>query len=284
MAEIIGTAQTNEGAVSVPASAGNADGGADQAREEYSDSEFTDTAQDSEEVAGKDGADGGKKAAENQSGQSDTRTEKERNSENARRRREAERKRELQAAREAAIIETLGGKNPYTGDPVTDSDDVKEYLLMRKIEQDGGDPIADYHKAAKEEARNAKKEAEAAIKTEEWYRNDRDAFRTKHPDVDVSELISDPMFRQYADGRVGTVPLAELYDGYQALAREFEKKSRKIASQMVANKKASPGALAGTGTQTSGFYTREQVARMSQKEVSEHYDDIRKSMAKWSSD
>lgn len=50
---------------------------------------------------------------------------------------------------------------------------------------------------------------------------------------------------------------------------------------MLANQKASPGALASSGTNDSGFYTPEQVKKMSQKEVSDNYEKIRASMSKW---
>ena len=60
---------------------------------------------------------------------------KEQNSENSRRRRESERQQEMKAVREKAIIDTLNGKNPYTGEPMTDSADVEEYLTMREIEK-----------------------------------------------------------------------------------------------------------------------------------------------------
>ena len=77
------------------------------------------------------------------------------------------------------------------------------------------------------------------------------------------------------------LPLAVIYESYSGLLAEFEKKSKRIAKQMLANQKASPGALASSGTNDSGFYTPEQVKKMSQKEVSDNYEKIRASMSKW---
>ena len=115
----------------------------DKDTETLNDVEFTDNS-DSDTPQGGDA----KKETEEQP------QTKEQNSENARRRREAERKAELererQTAREQAIIETLNGKNPYTGEEMKDSTDVQEYLTMREIEKNGGDPLSDYPKHLKQ--------------------------------------------------------------------------------------------------------------------------------------
>ena len=211
-------------------------------------------------------------------------------SENAHRRREAERKAELekarQTAREQAIIETLGGKNPYTGEDMKDSSDVQEFLLMREIEKEGGDPLSDYSKHLKVKEREksqakAKKDAEA-----EWYRNDKEAFASKYPDVDVNSLIENKRFNRYAEGKVGSVPLSEIYEGFieseSELRAEAEKTAYQKAQQQLANAKASPGSLSSTNQGDTVFFTREQVQKMSQAEVSRNYDKIRASMSKWS--
>ena len=89
------------------------------------------------------------------------------NSENARRRREAERRAEIkkaeEAAREQAIIETLGGRNPYTGEEMKDHTDVEEYLAMREIDKEGGDPLTDFSKFQK---RKERERAEQAVRNE----------------------------------------------------------------------------------------------------------------------
>ena len=77
---------------------------------------------------------------------------REQNAENARRRREAERQKELADTRNKAIIEALGGKNPYTGGEMKDAEDVREFLTMREIENGGGDPVGDYSKHQKDAA------------------------------------------------------------------------------------------------------------------------------------
>ena len=74
------------------------------------------------------------------------------NAEFARKRREAEKEEAVKKARVDAIKEVLG-TNPYTKKPIEDADDVEEYLLMKQIENDGKDPIADYPEYVKKQAR-----------------------------------------------------------------------------------------------------------------------------------
>lgn len=210
------------------------------------------------------------------------------NSENARRRRsyrEKELQRARQAAREEAIIETLGGKNPYTNEEMKDSADVEEYLLMKEIEKQGGDPLSDYSKHLK--SRERKKAAALANteKAKEWYRKDGDDFSAKYPDVNIQELIGNEQFARYAEGKVGEIPLWQIYEGYvgmvEALKADAEKSANQKARQQLANAKASPGALSSTNPPENSYFTREQVQKMSKEEVHKNYDKIRASMSKW---
>lgn len=214
---------------------------------------------------------------------------KQNNSANARRRREAERKAELdkarQAAREQAIIETLGGKNPYTNEDMKDSTDVEEYLLMKEIEKNGGDPLSDYSRHLKAKQRENAEKLSKDNADKEWYRNDREAFAKKYPDIDIGELIGDEQFINYSNGKVGEMPLCEIYEGYakmlDKLKADAEKSANTKAQQQLANAKASPGSLASTNTNDNGFFTREQVQQMTKEEVHKNYDKIRASMSKW---
>lgn len=266
MPEELKTAETNEGEV-IPSEGGNADTDQTKATEKENEVEFTDTTEGEAE------------------GQPPKKEEKpltkEQNSENARRRREAERQKEIQAAREQAIIETLGGKNPYTNEEMKDSADVQEYLTMKEIESQGGDPLADFSKfqKAREKERIAKEEGEA--KQQEWFRKDREDFVAKHPEVDINALIQNKQFQSFASGKVGTLPLSEIYEGFAGLVAEYEKKSKLIAKQILANSKATPGALSSPNGNGEGLFTKEQVQAMTQEEVHKNYDKIRASMRKW---
>ena len=210
---------------------------------------------------------------------------KEQNSQNARRRREAERQAELKRAadeaREQAIIETLGGINPYTNEEMKDSADVKEYLTMREIERNGGDPLSDFAKYHKKQEKERAKHEQKQKDEEDWFAKDKSDFIAKYPEINIDELISNEDFVDYAEGKVGKVPLAKIYEGYARIAAKYEKKAKQLATQRVANQMASPGALSSTNPRGNGFYTKEQVEKMSTDEIKKNYDKVRASMAKW---
>lgn len=202
------------------------------------------------------------------------------NTENAHRRRAQERARELEAARVNAIIEAVG-ENPFTGEELKDADDVAEYLQMRAIQKQGGDPIGDFAKFQKKKVREERAAEEEAAKKAAWYDSDRADFIKRHPEVDINKLINDSRFAEYADGKVGARPLAEIYESYERHVKQLEKSAEARAAQALANSKASPGALAGGKTPDNDHFTYEQVKAMSDAEVRKNYDKIRESMKTW---
>lgn len=263
-----GTAQTSAAEVQTAAAVGGQ--GA-----EVNDAAFTDTANADEGTPSGDKD----KSAEGNTGKKPQ--SKDTNAEFARKRREAERQRELTETRNKAIIDALGGKNPYTGGDMKDAEDVAEFLTMQAIEKKGGDPVTDYsgHVKAQQRAEREKERTEAEQR--EWYDKDRADFAEKHPDVDLNALIADEVFADYAGGKVGEKPLAEIYEGYLKMTARIEDAANRKAAQAVANAKASPGALGTAGIAEDGFYTREQVKAMSFKEVQKNLPKIEESMKHW---
>lgn len=204
------------------------------------------------------------------------------NSENARRRREAERQAELKKARYDAIKEAVDGVNPFTNQPIEDDIDVEEYLAMKEIKKQGGDPLTDYSKYHKDKQKEEAKIAEQKLKDEEWIENDYKDFKSKHPEVNLEKLALDTAFMQFAEELVGKKPMAEIYDSYQDLVSKIRKEENNAAARQVANAKATPGSLTSSETDTSNdFYSVEQVKKMSQEEVHKNYDKIMASMKKW---
>lgn len=212
---------------------------------------------------------------------------------NAIKRREAERREELQRVREQTIIETLGGINPYTGEEMKDSEDVKQYLTMREIKARGGDPVGEYAKYHKimERERAQKAAEEEQKRTDEAERraaHERDvsAFREKYPDVSMQSMMNDAEFMAYAKGRVGKDgSIYAVYDAYAAAKAaedaRVEQRAREMAAQMQANAKASPGTAVGQASEDVEYFTREQVQAMTQDQVHRNYDKIKKSMKHW---
>ena len=270
MSEEIKTEQTNvEEKDNVQANSG-----LEQTTEESNDFEFTDT------HAEEENKDEESKSTESNKASKPVQT-KEQNSEFARIRREQERQRELSEARNKAIIEALDGKNPYTNEPMTDSVDVEEYLAMKEIEKKGGDPIADYSKVQKQKQKDEIAKNEQARSQEEWIKKDSEDFKSKHPEVDLGELITNEVFQKFAEGKVGTTPMAKIYENFVDFTKAYEKKAKLQAAQMVANKKASPGTLTSPGQSENGFYSIEDVKKMSAEEMRKNWDKVQASRAKW---
>ena len=164
------------------------------------------------------------------------------------RKEEAIRKRIEKESYLKGIVDAVGGVNPYTKEPIKDSLDVEELLLMREIEKNGGDPVADYVKTAKDRQRERATEAEGQSKAAASL----NAFRQAHPNVDVSRLLSDSRFTRFAGKRIDAgESLTDVYNDYisftGAVAATVEKKAEIRAANKQAKKNASPGSLTGGG-------------------------------------
>lgn len=195
-----------------------------------------------------------------------------------------ERARALQKERFDTVVAVTGGENPYTHEPIRDETDVQEYLTMRRIEQGGGDPLQDYAKTIKAQARERAEQERAAEQQRQWYIKDRADFAAAYPDVKPDDLIRDADFSTYAQGKVGKVPLTEIYRGYRGMVDKItanvEQRLTRTMAQAQANRQASPGTLSGSG-EGEVFFTREAVQKMSQDEVRRNYDKIVQDMKHW---
>lgn len=178
-----------------------------------------------------------------------------------RRKAEEEAKRQIEQAKKEAYEQGLkqgkvqtyiGRQNPYTGEQIKDDYDVQEYLDMFDIDSKGEDPIKGYRELQKQRARE---EVENKIKEEEkskekqWYEKDTKEFLDKYSPEKLQELTKDADFNVFANGKIGKVPLTNIYEDYQKLISKYEKKSVETAKQIVANNTTTPGAIEGTETQ-----------------------------------
>lgn len=209
------------------------------------------------------------------------------NSEFARRRREAEQQEKIRKAeadaRVRAVIEAVG-VNPYTKEPITDAEDVDQYILMKRIEREGGDPVADFPKYAKKQ--KAEKEAEATAEADRVaaQKKDIEDFQAAYPDVKLQDLANDADFDTFCDGKLGNKPLKDIYASYltfrERLIGAGEKKAQQKAVSQKAKENASVGSLANEGGEADGdLYTREQLARMSVDEILRNDKKVQRSMA-----
>jgi hypothetical protein len=117
--------------------------------------------------------------------------------------------------------------------------------------------------------------------SEEWFVHDREAFRAAHPDVSMDELVRDPRFQIFSEGKVGHLPMEEIWTGYRRFLAQFDEKALHLAAQSVANRLSSPGSLGGGETAQGDYFSPERVRAMSRREVHENFEKIRLSMEKW---
>lgn len=238
MEEMELTAETTEDEVEVTETedvVGDADNDGESSAGFSEDADSSDSADD------KDGEEPEKKPAE-----SDSKPWKnEKNAQEAAKRREAERQAEIKKARTEAVIEALNGINPFTHEKIEDEADVEEYLTMKEIEKSGKDPVTDYSRFLKNRTKEQEKAAKAEASQEEWIQKDREDFQSKHPDVKLDELIGDDMFRTFATGKVGRIPMTKIYADYQSFEKLSEERAKTKAAQILANSAATPGKLSG---------------------------------------
>lgn len=153
--------------------------------------------------------------------------------EQARRRREREQAEREEKIRKEAYEKGLRegrlgsvGKNPYTGQPIADEDDLEVYETMKELDEKGKDPIRDFPSAVSEKARARRKgEAERARKErEEGTRIEADLqdaaarFPEYRDKAKLASLFNDQDFQDYAEGKLGRRPLGDIIEGYRRLS------------------------------------------------------------------
>lgn len=145
--------------------------------------------------------------------------------------------------REGRVAAFSGKKNEYTGQPIKDEYDLEVYETMRKIEEKGGDPVADFASEMAERRRQEAQKANERVQTEQKYQTELVEFAKEMPDVDLKVLFNDPKFRTFARGKLGVMSLKEVYADYSTLTASADTDAELKAKRIVAKQKASPGAL-----------------------------------------
>lgn len=213
---------------------------------------------------------------------------KEQNSIFARQRREKEEAERLNKAKEEAriqaVIETLGGINPYTNEKMVDAEDVEEYLVMKKIENEGNDPLEKYPSEIKNQKRE-KEKAEASKKEEqEKARKDIEEFMNNYPNVTLQDLEKDEAFNDYVDGKLGKKSLSELYASYLGFRDSITKSSEAKKKEAEIIKQAQQNAATGSATTPNAAdddtYTFEELSNLSAKEIEKNWKKVERSKQK----
>lgn len=151
-----------------------------------------------------------------------------------------------QGLQQGKVQSYIGKQNPYTGQEIKDNYDVEEYLEMYELDSKGKDPIDGYRELQKQKARveaEKKIKEDEELKQKQWYEEDTNKFLEKYSSEKLQELTKDEDFNLFASGKIGKLPLSQIYEDYQKLIGKYEKKSVETAKQIVANNNATPGAL-----------------------------------------
>lgn len=194
-----------------------------------------------------------------------TKDKKTTNKENAERRiAEKQRKEQERKAKEQAeerkkaerdaylkgIKRALGDKNPYTDKPIVDDEDLEEYEIMKKLDEEGKDPIEDYADYIKEQKRLAKKQVETSKKEEE----ERMKFVSEGiAEVDkrygagtAEKYLNDKDFQEFGSDFLNSgVPLPVVIGKYMKIQDKINHDAEERALEKDARRKSSPGGFGG---------------------------------------
>ena len=243
--------------------------------EESEDMEFTDESEEDtsekNEIVGEDNSDSETEEKQENSENKKEPTKEERALYNKARRsvedkQEKKYKKAVEEAYQKGRFEAYKGKiNPFTNTEIKDITDVEVYEDMYKISENGGDPLKDYASYTAD-----KKREEARILQEEQERQDNaqkdiDEFSKKYPDVNLSELLNDEQFIDYAEGK--NKSLVDVYESYNKFTTNFRNKGVEIAKKTIANSISSPGSLSASSENVVDYETmsKEEFEKVIQK-------------------
>ena len=206
---------------------------------------------------------------------------KEKNAEYARARREREQAQAIEKARMTAaeeervksVIEFVK-TNPYTEKPITNAEEVKQYLRMKAISDKGGDPVKDYaDEIDREQKEKSKKEAEKA-EYQQKIVSDVNDFRKEHPDLNLNDMLqNDKLFQALLIGNEGK-SLNDVYNEYDAIISDITKNVAAKLTSEAAKKQSGVGSAQANGSANPGI-TKTQFRKMSVDERAKLYQENR---------
>lgn len=194
--------------------------------------------------------------------------------------------RKVQELADKRLLESVKGDiNHFTSEPIETIEDYKEYRRMKKLEKEGKDPIADYHKEVKRErqeeikqleANNTEAEAKEKIRAEVMATIDE---ATKSYGVDVNNLYKTSVeFKAAMDEyREDGVPLKAALKLYFKGKEKIKEQTTKRAEDLEAKSKATPGGLGGD-KQESQYFTEKEIDAMSKLQIKENFEKVEASL------
>lgn len=205
------------------------------------------------------------------------------NAENAQRRRMAEQRQRAKYFAEFAS----GLTDPRTNQPFASEEDWSRWkqnaAIMAQAQQAGVEPEAaqklvdgvrdtirqtdpEYRRMAAENA--AVRQQQMQQYQQQVFAQDMQQIRALYPDEKAKNVteLGDEFMAMMATGQVDAV------SAYEAIRAKH---------QRTAPKPPSTGKIQAAAGRKGAYYTREQVNAMTDKQIEENYDDIRRSMATW---
>lgn len=143
--------------------------------------------------------------------------------------------------------------------------------------------IEDNNSLTEESVEGDEEEKELSLGSDEWYKRDKEAFDKAYPELDKEELFSNRDFLNFAEGKVGVRGLADIYSDYNLLVKTIREKAFEEAEREFENRiskaQSTPGSLTEVAdVSDNGYYTLEEMKRMSQEFVEAHWDKVRESL------
>lgn len=105
-------------------------------------------------------------------------------------------------------------------------------------------------------------------------------FEVIYPNISKNSLLTDESLRIFAEGKESK-PLSVVYAQFKAFVAKIEENAIKQEQIRQNNANSSVGGLSGTKSGDDGYFTKEQVLKMSQSEIKRNYKRIRESQARW---
>lgn len=243
----------------------------DETTEEEDSLEFTDTEEeDNENPSSTEGDDSNEETSETFEENVESETEKrsqtsEENSKYAAARRKAEKAKYDKAYEEGRLSAYKGKINPYTNTKIEDLTDVEVYEDMYKIAEDGKDPLKDYASYTADKRREEARIEKEKLEKESKAQQEIEEFSKKYPDVNISSLLKDEMFLDYAEGKNKT--LVDTYESFSKFKRSFRNEGIKTAKKTIANSISTPGSLNQSSDNTPDYesMSREQFLKELEK-------------------
>lgn len=111
--------------------------------------------------------------------------------------------------------------------------------------------------------------------------NNINNFNKDFPGVDIEKVRTNQGFSALLSAIMHNPSLSSVYSCFNSIVEAAEESSRVKILHALANLDASVGSLSSSQPSDSGYFTREQVMKMSREEVKQNLDKIRASQSNW---